>query len=52
MEPFHPSTQVVPAPSSSGPSLIHCTSFFTWGGPRGVIVKVMDCGIVVSEFEL
>ena len=22
------------------------------GGPRGVMVKVMDCGIVVSEFEL
>ena len=25
----------------------------TWGGgPRGVKVKVMDCGIVVSEFML
>ena len=23
-----------------------------WGCPRGVMVKVMDCGIVVSEFEL
>ena len=23
----------------------------TWGGPRGVMVKAMDCGIVVSEFE-
>ena len=22
------------------------------GYPRGVIVKAMDCGIVVSEFEL
>ena len=22
------------------------------GGPRGVMVKVMDCGIVVSEFVL
>ena len=22
------------------------------GCPRGVMVKVMDCGIVVSEFEL
>ena len=22
------------------------------GCPRGVIVKVIDCGIVVSEFEL
>ena len=22
------------------------------GGPRGVMVKAMDCGIVVSEFEL
>ena len=24
----------------------------TGGGPRGVMVKAMDCGIVVSEFEL
>ena len=24
----------------------------TWGCPRGVIVKAMDCGIVVTEFEL
>ena len=23
-----------------------------WGGPRGVIVKVMDSGIVVSKFVL
>ena len=24
-----------------------------WGGcPRGVIVKALDCGIVVNEFEL
>ena len=23
-----------------------------WGWPRGVMVKVMDCEIVVSEFEL
>ena len=23
-----------------------------WGCPRGVMVKVMDCGIVISEFEL
>ena len=22
------------------------------GGPRGVMVKATDCGIVVSEFEL
>ena len=22
------------------------------GGPRGVMIKTMDCGIVVSEFEL
>ena len=22
------------------------------GGPRGVMVKVIDCGIVISEFEL
>ena len=27
--------------------------FFFWGGcPRGVMVKAMDCGIVVSEFVL
>ena len=24
----------------------------TWGCPRGVMVKAMDCGIVVSEFVL
>ena len=24
----------------------------TGGGPRGVMVKAMDCGIVVSEFVL
>ena len=23
-----------------------------WGCPRGVMVKAMDCGIVVSEFVL
>ena len=23
-----------------------------WGGPRGVMVKAIDCGIVVSEFVL
>ena len=23
-----------------------------WGAPRGVMVKAMDCGIVVSEFVL
>ena len=23
-----------------------------WGGPRGVIVKALDCGIVIIEFEL
>ena len=23
-----------------------------WGCPHGVIVKAMDCGIVVSKFEL
>ena len=23
-----------------------------WGCPRGVMVKTMDCGIVVSEFVL
>ena len=27
------------------------TPFLGWG-PRGVMVKAMDCGIVVSEFEL
>ena len=24
----------------------------TWGYPRGVMVKAMDCGTVVSEFVL
>ena len=23
-----------------------------WGGPRGVMVKAMDCGIVLREFVL
>ena len=25
---------------------------FTRGYPRGVMVKAMDCGIIVNEFEL
>ena len=25
---------------------------YKWGGPRGVMVKAMDCGIVVREFVL
>ena len=25
---------------------------YKWGCPRGVMVKAMDCGIVVSEFVL
>ena len=25
---------------------------FTWGCPHGVMVKAMDCGIVVSKFVL
>ena len=25
---------------------------FGWGCPRGVMVKAMECEIVVSEFEL
>ena len=25
---------------------------YTWGCPRGVMVKAMDCGIVVREFVL
>ena len=28
------------------------TMFFPGGCPRGVMVKAMDCGIVVSEFVL
>ena len=28
------------------------TDLFSIGGPRGVMVKAMDCGIVVNEFEL
>ena len=27
-------------------------SFFIGGGPLGVMVNVVDCGIVVTEFEL
>ena len=27
-------------------------SWDRWGGPRGVTVKVMDCGVVVREFVL
>ena len=27
-------------------------SLYIWGYPRGVMVKVMDCEIVVSAFEL
>ena len=26
--------------------------FWGWGCPRGVMVKAMDCGIVVREFVL
>ena len=29
-----------------------CTHTHTWGGPRGVMVKVLDFGIVVREFVL
>ena len=28
-----------------------CQQIF-WGSPRGVMVKAMDCGIVVSKFVL
>ena len=31
---------------------MHISSCFMKGCPRGVIVKAMDCGIVVSEFVL
>ena len=30
----------------------HKKYVFGVGGPRGVIVKAMDCGIVVSEFVI
>ena len=33
-------------------SAIQRTTFFLEWGPRGVIVKAMYCGIVVSEFVL
>ena len=36
-------------------SLIRFCSFvlnFLWGCPRGVMVKAMDCGIVVCKFIL
>ena len=25
---------------------------YVWGNPRGIVVNVMNCDIVVSEFEL
>ena len=33
---------------------ISCSTLYwsSWGCPRGVMVKVMDCGIVVSDFVL
>ena len=33
-------------------STIACHSTTYGGGPRGIIVKAMDCGIVVCEFVL
>ena len=32
--------------------IVRVTQRFPWGCPRGVMVKAMDCGIVVSEFIL
>ena len=34
------------------PSIGFQTFFVQWEYPRGVMVKAMDCGIVVSEFVL
>ena len=33
-------------------AVIMSKKFISWGCPRGVMVKALDCGIVVSEFEL
>ena len=30
---------------------IQMSSTTSWGGSRGVMVKAVDCGIVVSEFD-
>ena len=30
----------------------HKETNLDWGCPRGVMVEAMDCGIVVSKFEL
>ena len=37
---------------NSTPSPKSKTPFFLGGGPRGVMVKAMNCGIVVREFVL
>ena len=29
-----------------------CIPMILWGCPRGVMVKAMDCGIIVSEYVL
>ena len=31
--------------------LVEVLIYTSGGGPRGVMVKTMDCGIVVNEFE-
>ena len=48
--------QTVKVPNVVG-SIVIVNAYITslsvwWGCPRGVMVKAMDCGIVVSEFEL
>ena len=32
--------------------MLHLLIVLEWGGPRGVMVKAIDCGILVREFEL
>ena len=29
-----------------------CCPYYAWGCPRGIMVKAMDCKIVVSKFKL
>ena len=49
-----------PHPFILCPELLHLTCYstiatpqlFKWGCLHGVMVKVLDCGIVVTEFEL
>ena len=39
-------------PSFGYQNISSTTLQLSWGCPRGVMVKAMDCGVVVSEFVL